>query len=412
MQIISHYTHMEEAMRITRKALAAAAMAAAMLITGCGASTGGQSSSTDGTISTTESENMTTDSTFRPDADNVKLIGRTAQEDGILWLALSASGIEFTYNGTGFNVNIIGDSMVSQGKDKQARFAVYADGERISDEQVTESQKMYEFTTSDEAKPTTVKILKLSEAAESTMGIGEITVMGTDVQPTAEKELKIEFIGDSITCGYGVDDEVKENHFSTSTEDATKAWAYKAAVKLDADYSLVSYSGHGIISGYSGDGKKVTSQLVPSVYTKFAKSYGNYNGIFNVSSVEWDFSRFQPDFVVVNLGTNDASYCGADKEKAAEYSEEYVEFLKTIRENNPKAHIICALGVMGDSLFSSVKAAVESYTAETGDTNVSYLHLTPQNGSTGYAADWHPTEATHEIASDELVTEIRRIMAE
>ena len=390
-------------------------MAAAMLMTGCG---GGNTSSeqttaaTDNTVMTTESEEMAATFAFRPSEENVKLIGRTAVNDGILWLALSASGIEFTYNGTGFNMNVFGDSMISQGKDKQARFAVYVDGERIADEQVTEAEKLYEFTTSDEDKPTTVKILKLSEAAESTMGLGKITVTGTDVKPTAEKELKIEFIGDSITCGYGVDDEVKEHHFSTSTEDATKAWAFKAAQKLDADYSLVSYSGHGIISGYSGDGNKVTSQLVPKIYSQFAKSYGNYDGIFSVSTVKWDFSKFQPDFVVINLGTNDASYCGADKEKAADYTAQYVEFLKTIREKNPDAHIICALGVMGDSLYKALEAAVETYTTETGDTKVSPLHLTPQNGSTGYAADWHPTEATHEIASDELVAEIQRIMAE
>ncbi len=402
-------------MKNRRRAFAAVLMSAALLLTGCaggGTSSEQTTAATDSIIMTTESEDMAQTFAFRPGEDNVKLIGRTAVNNGILWLALSASGIEFTYNGTGFAMNVIGDSMISQGKDKQARFAVYVDGERIADEQVTEAEKKYEFVTSEEDKLTTVKIIKLSEAAESTMGLGKITVTGTDVKPTAEKELKIEFIGDSITCGYGVDDEVKENHFSTSTEDATKAWAYKAAQKLDADYSLVSYSGHGIISGYSGDGNKVTSQLVPDVYEKFAKSYGSYDGIFNVSYVEWDFSKFQPDFVVINLGTNDASYCGADKDKAADYTAQYAEFLKTVREKNPDAHIICALGVMGDSLYSALKMAVESYTAETGDARVSPLRLTPQNGSTGYAADWHPTEATHEIASDELVAEIQRIMAE
>lgn len=394
--------------------LSAVVVLIAMLVTGCGsgAATQQTSAQTEATTMTTESEEMTGVFTFIPNEESVKLIGRTAEDEGILWLALSASGIEFSYNGTGFSVNVFGDNTISQGRDKQPRFAVYVDGERIADEQVTEPQKLYEFTTSENDKPTTVKILKLSEAAESAMALGKITVTGTDVKPTAEKELKIEFIGDSITCGYGVDDEVKEHHFSTSTEDATKAWAYKAAQKLDADYSLVSYSGHGIISGYSGNGEKVTSQLVPDVYESFAKCYTNHNGVFDVYSSKWDFSRFQPDFVVINLGTNDASYCGSDKERAADYTAQYVEFLKKVRKNNPEAHIICALGVMGDSLYSAMIAAVNGYTAETGDDNISSLHLTPQNGSTGYAADWHPTEATHEIASDELVAEIQRILAE
>lgn len=359
----------------------------------------------------TESETMDTNRTYTATELNVKHLGRTAEQDGILWLALSASGIEFTFTGTKASVTIVGDTMISSGKDKQARFAVYIDGERTLDTQVDAAEKTYEIFSADEAKETTVTIIKLSEAAESTFGIKSIDVTGSEIAPTAEKELKIEFIGDSITCGYGVDDEDRDHHFSTSTEDATRAYAYKTAKLLDADYSLVSYSGHGIISGYTDSGKKVTSQLVPKVYEKFAKSFGYYD-IFNVADIEWDFSRFVPDIVVINLGTNDASYCGSDRERITDYSENYAEFLKVVREKNPDAHIICALGVMGDSLYTGVKKAVELYTTETGDTKVSHFRLKPQDGTTGYAADWHPTEATHEIAAADMAEEIRRILAE
>ena len=384
-----------------------------MFVSGCGNTANESSTVTDNTnTEISESETMTTGvQTFAPTAENVKLIGRTAENEGILWLALSASGIEFTFTGTKASVTLIGDSMINSGTEKQARFAVYINGERTMDEQVDQAEEVYEIYSSDTAQETTVKLIKLSEAAESTFGIKDITVDGTAIAPTAEKELKIEFIGDSITCGYGVDDEVKEHHFATSTEDVTKAYAYKTAQLLDADYSLVSYSGHGIISGYTTNGEKVKAQLVPDVYEKFAKSYGNYDGMFSVSMVKWDFSKFQPDFVVVNLGTNDASYCGNDKEKVMDYATNYAEFLKVIRKNNPDAHIICALGVMGDTLYTGVKMAVEQYTNETGDTKVSHLRLTPQDGSTGYAADWHPTEATHDIAAQEMADEIKRIMA-
>ncbi len=393
------------------KTILAAVLAALMMIaTGCGTDSEGVSDSINSEI--TESDEMEiTNKTFPATEQYVKMLGRTAEDEGILWLALSASGVEFTVKGTAASVTVVGDSMVNAGKDKQARFAVYVDGERVLDEQIDAAEKTYDIFTSDTEKEATVTIIKLSEAAESTMGIRSINVTtAEDIKPTVQKDLKIEFIGDSITCGYGVDDEVKENHFSTSTEDATRAYAYKTAQKLNADYSLVSYSGHGIISGYSGDGKKVTSQLVPDVYEKFAKSYGNYNGIFSVSYVDWDFARFQPDVVVINLGTNDASYCGSDRDKITDYSENYAEFLKVVREKNPDAHIVCALGVMGDSLYTGVRKAVELYTEATGDTNISHVRLTPQNGSTGYAADWHPTEATHEIASDEMVAHIKSVL--
>ncbi|MBQ9948374.1 MAG: GDSL family lipase [Oscillospiraceae bacterium] len=395
-----------------------AGLAAAMMLLTCGCA--GGSSSTAGAstdvqasenISVTESENMNETKTYNLTSENVKLIGRTVENNGTLWLALSASGVEFTFTGTKLTLNIAGDNNVSAGKDKQARFAVYIDGEKTLDTQVDAAEKAYDIFTADEAKEVTVKILKLSEAAESIMGIRSIEATGSELKPTAEKDLKIEFIGDSITCGYGVDDEVKENHFSTSTEDATKAYAYKTAVALDADYSLVSYSGHGIISGYTDNDKKVTSQLVPPVYEKFAKTY-TVSPEFNPMEIDWDFSRFVPDFIVINLGTNDASYCGNHKDRVTEYAEKYTEFIKKVREHNPDAHIICALGVMGDSLYKGVQMAVKAYTEETGDAKVSYLRLKPQDGTTGYAADWHPTEATHEIASATVVEEIKKLMAE
>lgn len=360
---------------------------------------------------TTESETMElTQKSYAAEEQYVKMIGRTGSDEGILWLALSASGVEFTFKGTQASFTLVGDNQIQQGKDKQPRYAVYINGEKTIDEQLDAAEKTIEVFASEESAETTVKLLKLSEAQESTMGIKSINLTAeSDPVPTAEKALKIEFIGDSITCGYGVDDEDRNHHFSTSTEDATRAYAYKTAVALDADYSLVSYSGNGIISGYSDGKKKVTSQLVPKVYEKFAKSWGSAD-MFNVSELSWDFSRFVPDYIVINLGTNDDSYTGNDKERIEDYTVSYVEFLKMIRKNNPDAHIICSLGVMGDRLFKAVEDAAARYTEETGDANISTYHFTPHDGSTGYAADWHPTEATHQIAADGLTEYIKSLM--
>jgi len=246
------------------------------------------------------------------------------------------------------------------------------------------------------------------------MGIKSVNVTSAeDITPTAQTgKLKIEFIGDSITCGYGVDDEDRDHHFKTSTEDATKAYAYKTAMALDADYSLVSYSGNGIISGYTDNGTRQTSQLVPAVYKKFAKSWGSYD-MFSVQELDWDFSQFQPDYIVINLGTNDASYTKGDQERIQEYIDGYVDFLSTVRENNPKAHIICSLGVMGTDLYPAVEKAAAAYTEKTGDTNLSTFKFTVQDGNkNGYAADWHPTAASHDIAAAELTEYIKSLIAE
>lgn len=360
-----------------------------------------------------EKEDMTlSEKVFTASDEYVKEIGRTHYaEDGTLWVVHSAGGIEFSFTGTKASVVLSGDSNAGTtwGTDGYARYAVYADGERIADGMMDEVQKTVDIVSNDAEKETTVKILKLSESANSTMGIKSINVTCRgDIKPTEDKKLKIEFIGDSITCGYGVDDEVKEHHFKTDTEDATKAYAYKTAELLDADYSLVSYSGHGIISGYSSDGKIHADQTVPEYYAKLGKSYAKC-GNFSVNDIDWDFNEFVPDVVVINLGTNDDSYTGTDEEKQRAYIDGYIEFLGTVREKNPDAHILCTLGIMGDRLYPSVEAAVSEYSEKSGDTNVSAMRFDVQNPSDGYAADWHPTEATHEKAAQKLAEEIKKI---
>ena len=87
-------------------------------------------------------------------------------------------------------------------------------------------------------------------------------------------------------------------------------------------------------------------------------------------------------------------------------------FLLVVREKNPDAHIVCALGVMGSSLYKNgIQRAVTEYTEETGDSNVSTLLMTQQDGNTnGYAADWHPTEASQDIAANEMTDYIKSLI--
>ena len=394
-------------------AVAAALTFSGCFLTGCGGTGSGDTPE----AAVTEAEDMTlSEKSFKATDEYVKLIGRSfMDEEQILWAVQSASGVEFTFTGTSAAVVLKGDSnsFMPSGKDNYARYAVYVNGERTDEGMMDESERTVEVFSSDTEEETTVKVLKVSESANSTLGIKSINVTSVgNIAPTPEKELKIEFIGDSITCGYGVDDEVKEHHFVTDTEDATKAYAVKTAELLDADYSLVSFSGHGIISGYSGDGKIQSSQTVPQFYSKVGRSYGGKSGSTTVSSVEWDFSRFVPDIVVINLGTNDDSYTKGDPEKIQAYTDGYVEFLGMVREKNPDAYILCTLGIMGDNLYPAVEQAVSTYSEQSGDTRISAMHFDVQSPEDGYAADWHPTAKTHDKAAQKLAEEIRGIIAE
>ena len=343
-----------------------------------------------------------------PDWHNVKPLGRTWPREDSLWLAYSAAGAEFTFSGTVCTVVFAGDHRAADANEdcNHARVAIEVDGVRAADAMIDAEEKAITLTAQDGEH--TVRILKLSETAMSTCGIKAIEA--ENIRPAAKKEKYIEFIGDSITCGYGMDDENAEHHFVTGTEDAARAYAYRTAQLLDADYSLVSISGYGIISGYTATAEEpVTAQLLPDYYEKLGFSYGLYGGEVP-QNVCWDFSSRQPDLVVINLGTNDDSYCLDHADRQQHYCDEYVNFLKTVRRCNPAAKILCTLGIMGDRLYPFVEKAAAAYTAETGDGNIACMAFTPQLPEDGYTADYHPTAVTHGKAAEKICAEIRRLM--
>lgn len=344
--------------------------------------------------------------------ENVKLLGRTALIDDTLWCAFSGTGIDFDFTGKSLEITIEGDGAAFGGAENQARAAIYVDGERVVDELINEAEKTFKVVDNAESKTVNVKVVKLSETAMSTFGIKPFTIQpGETVKPAAAKAHRIEFIGDSITCGYGVDDEDRDHHFVTGTEDVTKAYAYKTAQALDADYSMVSISGYGIISGYtSNPSKKVPSQTIPQYYDKLGFSYNQFAGTTSPQDMEWDFSKFTPEVVVINLGTNDSSYCQSDSDKQQEYIQGYRKFLETVRAKNPDAEIFCALGIMGQGLCSSIEEMLYYYQKETGDEKVHFFKFDAQDGSLGYAADWHPTEATHTKSAEAFAAEIKSVM--
>ena len=113
---------------------------------------------------------------------------------------------------------------------------------------------------------------------------------------------------------------------------------------------------------------------------------------------------------MINLGTNDESYCKSDKDKQAEFTTEYVNFLKQVREKNPDSKILCVLGVMGSGLYKCVEEAVSTYSAETGDNAVYAMCLANQDQADGIAADWHPTEKTHEKTATAVSDKIKEIL--
>jgi lysophospholipase L1-like esterase len=160
----------------------------------------------------------------------------------------------------------------------------------------------------------------------------------------------------------------------------------------------------------SADGSKNTDDIVANYYEKYCYTAADgFDGI-KPQTIAYDHG-FQPDAIVINLGTNDSTYTGTDPQRMGEYTEKYVEFLKTVRSKNPKARIFCTLGTMGNTLYNAMNDAVQRYTMLTGDRNITSFELPVQDQMLdGIVVQGHPSEKTHSKDADIIAQKIKTDM--
>ncbi len=339
------------------------------------------------------------ESDFRADEDYVKISGRTyTNSSGTVILSNTYSSVEFAFVGTLAEVTLTSDC-----KDSKARVGIFVNGQRTVDTMLTDKTTTLKVFESDVPEKCIVSIVKLSEQSHSYVGVKNIhAVTEYGIIPTPERERKIEFIGDSITCGYGVDAPNEGYDFSTETEDGSKTYAALVGKALDADVNIVAWSGIGVYSCY-------TSGDEPSQWKLVSGIYGNTDTMH--TSKKWDFSEWQPDVVVINAGTNDKSWTKGIDQRVDTFGSAYYDLICQVREKNPDAYIICSLGAMGNDLMPEIEEQVAAYSANTGDYHITTFEFANQNGyRDGYGADYHPSAKTHQKMADKLAPFIAELM--
>jgi len=351
---------------------------------------------------------------FEPNKENVKILGRAIYQNDYLWFGLTDSGIEYTFNGKTTSINVTADT-ASFSEDNPAYVAIYADGDVYQKTLI--KQKDTDFTVNfNEKGKHTVTFIKLSESERGSLRINEIKADAKKIKPTPEKKKKIEFLGDSITCAYGIDGTGTDS-YSTTIQDGSKSYAYLTAKNFDADYSIVAHSGICIFKNVPFNGDD-TPFVLPPLYDKLGLTMGPNiydDGVFFLQETTWDFKEYEPDLIVINLGTNDDYYflfideSLLESEKLA-FIQSYEDFITNIRSIYPNAEILCTLGMMGQALYPEIEQAVNNYTTRTGDTHVHSFMFSVQDGEeNGLGADGHPNAKSHLIAAHELIDEIEKL---
>ncbi len=339
----------------------------------------------------------------------VRVLGRTLFRDGIRYLGYSCSAIEFTFTGMKAEAVLWSNSPELEDIYK-AWVAVYIDEEETPSKRFRLDREMdtYLLFESKEAKNTKIRLVKYSEAAFGKVGIMKLLIDSEQPpQPTAKRSRRLEFIGDSITCGYGNEGQWMVDSFHTAQENPWEAYAARTARKLEADYHLVCWSGIGIISNWTDKEEPNEELLMPVLYPFTDRS--TELTIENEASELWDNNLFVPDCIVINLGTNDNSYTKEIPERVSAFEEKYYDFIKMVRQKNPTSIILCTLGAMGGELCESVHEQVRRLVTE-GDHKLYAMSFDVQKEEDGIGADWHPSKLTHEKMAVKLEARIRELL--
>ncbi|CAN5459587.1 SGNH/GDSL hydrolase family protein [soil metagenome] len=237
----------------------------------------------------------------------------------------------------------------------------------------------------------TITVLKRTEAVVGTATLTGFQLNEGAVLLQAETpKRRLEVIGDSISAGFG--NEAKDQHekFSPETENAGIAYGALAARAFGAEYVCIAWSGK----------KLWPDNTIPALYDLTLPMEPGST---------WDFSKWIPDVVVINLATNDFGPGNPDEEG---WVKAYRDFIGHIRKNYPDAFIFCAVSPMMVDQYSKSKDARTTVTRyitrvvdecqKAGDMKVALVDLPAQTGALGFGAAWHPSARQHENSAEAL----------
>ena len=212
---------------------------------------------------------------------------------------------------------------------------------------------------------------------------------------------RIEFIGNSITCGFGNESLRKDDPFEFESENHYLTYASIVSDKLDALHTAIARSGIGVYRNAGGPIEGSADVMAAEFpYT-----------IYNDHSERWDFSRFIPEVVCINLGTNDFSGPGY---KVELYDKAYRDFLSMVRSHYRDVPIVLLTGSMLQGETNELQKKTLDRIADdfkkVGDNKIYRLDFSPQKGDLGYGACWHPSYKQHQKMADELYPLLKKLL--
>jgi lysophospholipase L1-like esterase len=291
-------------------------------------------------------------------------------------------------------VRFVGPALRVRLKDKgYSELQVVVDGTPLGVVATNPQRDTYDVASGLTNGPHDLALVKRTEAR-----LGELQFLGFDpdaalVSSSQASTRRIELIGDSITAGYGIEGRgVTCTGSMTALENEFLAYGAVAARILGAERVTLASSGR-------------TTEEMSDLYGRTLPGHADSR---------WDFQKWTPDVVVINLGTNDFNH--GDPGPGA-FTRPYVALVARIRALYPNVQILCTLGPMltdsypaGGHALTRARAYVTGVVATLrgkGDARVSFLEFPTQDFANGLGCDYHPSLKTHRLMGEQLAATLR-----
>jgi lysophospholipase L1-like esterase len=324
----------------------------------------------------------------------IQLIGRTAPApDGSVRLGFPGSGFVFRSRGSSAILNIAADSSTS------ALTVVVDNG--VPTLHLLKNGENHVLLIQDGASssPHVVRVFKRTETGQGLVRLENIQLTGEDtlLDPPVLAQRKLLFVGDSVTCGAGVDrnDRCVEDPFLPANN-AYDAFGMVLGRRLDAQATLVCYGGRGVTRDWRGltfadgvlNGPDFIDLAIPADDPKLRSA--------------WDPKSWQPDAVVIAFGTNDFNLQSTKPLDAKQFVTTYSSLLKRLLEEYPTATLFATEGpiVTNPLLPQYLQQAVDEVKSPR------ILHLASKHYP-GNGCDGHPTRDQQRQIADDLESALR-----
>ena len=237
-----------------------------------------------------------------------------------------------------------------------------------------------------------VRLVKRTESFVGTTRFRGFALPDGGLFQARQRPRTVEFVGDSITCGYGDEGASEREHFTPDTENAYATYAALAAREMNADVRVLAWSGRKMWPDNTMP--EILDRVLPTQPTPLATDDA------------------PPAAVVINLATNDFA---TNNPPEGPWTGAYAALVRRRRAQYPAAHVYVTLGSMmkdewpvGHRALSTARAYLTAMVTRIKDPKVHFVEFDPQRMEDGIGSDWHPNLVTHRKMATRLAEAMRK----